>query len=467
MKVSKKLSIYFLSVLFLIVLIVFILNFFDLKNNSSYDKSWPVILIISVFFSTLIVFIQIGSLFFDRDSSINALMTCIGILLFSISSEDSFSYLEKTLIPNSSIFLSSKVFFIVVQLIAYFLIEGFTIRLFIRDFNFTYKKHEVVVTAVLYIISILLLGAFLILEYIKVIIFFYSSIFIIYLYWLIRLLFFSYKIEQKSINAGLILLSNFSIGISFFISTINSLNTSLLFLRGIPSLCAIVSNLITVFIYIDFAYRTTKSAYKNEISEQKIKELQSSLLTMQINPHYIFNSLNTIKNMYSYSQEKGDKGLELLSKNLRQIVNMSENKLISLNKELDNVLNYVEFENLKQNTNYNVIFDIDSSDFLVPPLSIVTLIENSLKYSKINEIEGGFILISTFEEKNYMKVRIYDNGVGFNLMQVASKSSGIKNTKERFKLLLRAKFIVKSKAGEGTEILIEIPKGDNHERISN
>ncbi|MGN1277969.1 MAG: ATP-binding protein [Candidatus Onthovivens sp.] len=130
------------------------------------------------------------------------------------------------------------------------------------------------------------------------------------------------------------------------------------------------------------------------------------------------------------------------------------------------MLNYVNFENLKTNIEYNVIFNIDNTNIKVPPLSIVTLVENAVKHSKIETKNDGYIEISTSIEDGKFVISIADNGVGFDVNSISENSCGIKNTKDRFALLLNGELEIFSKINCGIKILIKIPFGEEYERIS-
>jgi sensor histidine kinase YesM len=90
----------------------------------------------------------------------------------------------------------------------------------------------------------------------------------------------------------------------------------------------------------------------------------------------------------------------------------------------------------------------------VPILSLQVYVENAIRYSKVNEIEGGYIEISSYEEGDKIIVEVNDNGVGFDVNDIKDTSFGIKNSRERFKLLLNAEIEIKSEIGSGTNVRI-------------
>ncbi len=222
--------------------------------------------------------------------------------------------------------------------------------------------------------------------------------------------------------------------------------------------------IITYFlIYTSFLIRTYKQALNGFKLEITNKNLETMMLKDQIKPHFIFNALLVIKTLYHTDIDKADKALDLFSKNLRFNVNTCNTNLIEFNKELDNIYNFIELTNLLSNKPYNVIYNIEYDDFLVPILSIEPFIENSIKYSNINNMDEGYIEISSYLDNDNIIVEISDNGIGFDIKKLKEGSTGLKNASTRFKYLLNADILIDSKLGHGVSIKIIIPKGGNNE----
>lgn len=219
-------------------------------------------------------------------------------------------------------------------------------------------------------------------------------------------------------------------------------------------------------IYILFIIRTYKEASKSLEYELQNQKLKSLILKEQIKPHFIFNSLNIIKNLYHSDLNKGDYALSLLSKHLRFNVNTVKTNLISFDKEIDNIYNFVELENLKVDNKFEVIFNIDYQDFDIPILSLQPFVENSIKYSKVNYKEEGKIEISAYKDNSNIIVEINDNGIGFDPNDIKDESCGIRNAKERLSLLLNANVEINSQINFGTNIKITIPGGQNENNNS-
>ncbi len=230
---------------------------------------------------------------------------------------------------------------------------------------------------------------------------------------------------------------------------------------GLASFSTLLTSFLFLSVYIQFIYRTTRKAYKSERLENTLKDLQSSVLKDQIAPHFLFNSLQAVKTNYRLSQDKGDLAIDLLSKHLRNYVESGNKFTVPFTKELDSVMTFVDLANIRTEHPFNVIYDIDVEDFLVPTLAVESLIENAILYSGVNDKEGGYIEISSFEEDDSIIIRITDNGKGFDVNAIREGAVGIKNAFERFRLLLNAECSIDSVIGMGTTIIVTIPKRGN------
>ena len=132
--------------------------------------------------------------------------------------------------------------------------------------------------------------------------------------------------------------------------------------------------------------------------------------------------------------------------------------MLAFEKELDNIQVFVSLENLRREKPFKVIFDIDCTDFDIPVLSLQPYVENAIKYSKVNEKEDGYIRISSSEADGKVLLEISDNGVGFDLGAIRPSSCGIKNSRERFLLLIGTEPEIRSAPGRGTEVIIRLGK---------
>ncbi len=232
---------------------------------------------------------------------------------------------------------------------------------------------------------------------------------------------------------------------------------------GISLTYIILSFLMFVLVYLMFSIRTDDKAQKSNEYQLQAKSFETRALTNQIKPHFIFNSLETIRELYHQDVSSGDNALNLLASFLRGSINSFDHELIPFETEINNIYSYTEFKNLNKDAPYDVIFNIDYDDFLVPPFSIQPFIENAIKYSEVNLKEGGYIMISSYKNEENIIIEIKDNGKGFDINKISSTSAGIKNACERFRLEFGTNPIIQSVINEGTTILIKINLGKMEE----
>lgn len=207
-------------------------------------------------------------------------------------------------------------------------------------------------------------------------------------------------------------------------------------------------------IYLKFVRLTQKRELANAIYRAEYERIKSRSLQSQIKPHFVFNVLSSIKNLYHIDAESGDRAIDLFSKHLRAQIAAANTDLIPVEKELDNVQIFIELENMRRQKDLNVVFDIEYSDFLIPALSLQPFIENAIKYSKIDEKADGYILISSHLEDDGVMLEIKDNGIGFDVRNIRPSSYGIRNSAERFRLLTGVSPEIVSSVGQGTSIKI-------------
>ena len=218
------------------------------------------------------------------------------------------------------------------------------------------------------------------------------------------------------------------------------------------------SILIIIALYWISSVLKTKRYIKALEKEQKVLEMKAESLTQQIKPHYIFNCLSSIQGAYQEDAHKGEKMLTMFSKHLRDNIESSTSKLVPFDEEIEGIVNYVELENLRREVKIELLLDLEATEFKLPPLSLEPFVENAIKHGKIDEINEGYVCISSFEEAKEYRILVEDNGVGFDADSINVGRIGIKNVTERLDILCHGKVKVSSKIGEGTCVEITIPK---------
>ena len=131
--------------------------------------------------------------------------------------------------------------------------------------------------------------------------------------------------------------------------------------------------------------------------------------------------------------------------------------MIPFEREIETINQYIELENKRFSKPFDLILDLDFANFMVPPLTIEPIVENSVNYSKVNEKDDGFISISSSFKDGNVVIVINDNGIGYDTSKTKSTSIGQKNLIERLHLNLNAEIKIESSLGNGTKTTIVFP----------
>ena len=205
------------------------------------------------------------------------------------------------------------------------------------------------------------------------------------------------------------------------------------------------------------------SKVENLISLLKYSELKA--LQSQINPHFLFNVLNTMTSLIRTNPEKAREVTIDLSNYLRY--NLDNNlKSVELIKELNQIDTYIKIEKARFGEKLNIIYDVDESlyNFQIPSLIIQPLVENSIKHGILKKRDKGFVKIIVKKIDKDIEVAIEDDGVGIeqavidNLDKKIEENIGLKNVHQRLKLLYGEGLNI-TKLEQGTRIKFKILGG--------
>ena len=153
-----------------------------------------------------------------------------------------------------------------------------------------------------------------------------------------------------------------------------------------------------------------------DVIEGQLHDSQMELLMGQIQPHYIFNTLSSIRTLTKIDPNKAYDMIYDFSKYLRANVdNMGKLEGINFAEEVEHIKSYVNIEQIRYGDRLKVAYDIQASDFKVPALSIQPLVENAIKHGVGVKPEGGAIVLRSYRDGNYNVVQVEDDGVGFTL----------------------------------------------------
>jgi tetratricopeptide (TPR) repeat protein len=222
-----------------------------------------------------------------------------------------------------------------------------------------------------------------------------------------------------------------------------------------------------------------KQKNKEEHLKRKNLEIEQQLLRSQMNPHFIFNSLNSIQGFISSNDTyQAEKYLSKFATLVRSIMENSRKSKVTLREDLEILTLYIELESMRFNEKFDIQFnlaeEIDDSMIMIPPLMFQPFVENSIKHG-LTGLSGrkGSIKITFEEEEDILVCSIKDNGIGRKKAEKMKDSGdghislGLKVTSERLKLLgqkfkrLTSIQIIdlynEVKEPAGTQVVIRIP----------
>jgi hypothetical protein len=242
-----------------------------------------------------------------------------------------------------------------------------------------------------------------------------------------------------------VLLAVFSLGVIMYILrlpasvSLGFFNRNVVFdamnIAGQSFYYSILFFLWSVFYFIYNYFERYNKSLKMEAS---IKEIELSNLKSQLNPHFIFNALNSIRALVDENPEKSKMAINQLSNILRNSLVADKRGLTKFGDELKIVKDYLGLETIRFEERLKTEFDVDpeSKGFLVPPLMVQTLVENGVKHGISKLTAGGVIQLKATVENDHLKIIIRNSG-HYHLNGHSKKRSGLglSNTAQRLKLL--------------------------------
>lgn len=229
----------------------------------------------------------------------------------------------------------------------------------------------------------------------------------------------------------------------------------------IHAACALYT---TLGYFIVHRYYWILEQRKREQAENELK-LRRLVIMRQIRPHFIFNCLSSIEVLCEKEPRKAQAAVSDLAQLLRSSMGDLGNENKKPFTEILKILEcYVHLEQMRFGKKIKVEYDIEETDFSLPPLIIQPLVENAIKHGLAGRENGGTVKIATHREGTTVVICIEDDGIGMD-EETEQKSSdidpiphlGLSNVRERLKLLCNGTMDLYSEKGAGTKITIRIP----------
>src|ERR1022692_2115832 len=210
-------------------------------------------------------------------------------------------------------------------------------------------------------------------------------------------------------------------------------------------------------------WNNTRNEKKLEAQQLRLNEARLAALTSQINPHFLFNTLNSVSSLIRTNPDQARSVVYRLSSILRRLLRKTDN-LTPLREELAFIDNYMNIEMVRFGEKLRFVKEIDPEtlDRMVPSMMLQPIIENSIRHGLSSKVEGGMIRVRSSVADGKLQVVVEDDGVGIPEARLATlfeQGIGVSNVNERLKVLFGQDYRmwIDSKPGEGTRTGIEIP----------
>ncbi len=231
----------------------------------------------------------------------------------------------------------------------------------------------------------------------------------------------------------------------------------------LPTIAIYLTTLLAVAIPLKI-WNSTRNEKKLEEQERLLIEARLAALTSQINPHFLFNTLNSVSSLIRTDPTQARIMVLKLSTVLRRLLRKHEN-FSPLRDELSFIEDYLSIEVVRFGDKLRFEQDVaaDTLDMLVPSMLLQPLVENSIKHGLSSKVEGGTIRIRTRRSESKLQLLVEDDGIGIpedRLATLLDQGIGVSNVNERLKVLFGNDYrmYIDSQPGRGTRIEIEVPE---------
>ncbi len=230
-------------------------------------------------------------------------------------------------------------------------------------------------------------------------------------------------------------------------------------------------NLAAGYVTALFAVMLPLKIWNNTRNERKLEEQNRLLiearleaLSKQINPHFLFNTLNSVSSLIRTDPAQARAVVYKLSNIMRRLLRKHDT-FSSLGEELDFINDYLSIEMVRFGDKLRFEKDVDPAtlDRLVPSMLLQPLVENSIRHGLSNKVDGGMIRLRSSLREGRLRLLVEDDGVGIpesRLATLLEEGIGVSNVNERLKVLFGSDYRIRidSQPGGGTRIEIEIPE---------
>lgn len=237
---------------------------------------------------------------------------------------------------------------------------------------------------------------------------------------------------------------------------------------GLCSQCVFIVLFVIVIIMvlkfipsnINVAAKAKELEMEKKVLNAELAESRMSTMMSQIRPHFIYNTLGSIEQLCKLDPQKAGELVHNFAKYLRgNFGELDNHKPILMSQEMEHVHHYVSIENVRF-PDMTFTFEMNCEDFYIPALSVQPIVENAIKHGLMKLARGGVIRVVSYETETEYCILVEDNGVGFDTSVLIDerKHLGLRNIRERLKVMVNGRLEIESAVGVGTKVLLTVPK---------
>jgi two-component system LytT family sensor kinase len=214
-----------------------------------------------------------------------------------------------------------------------------------------------------------------------------------------------------------------------------------------------------IYYFIHYIDKSSKQQLDTLKLEALVKELELKTIKSHINPHFIFNALNSIRALVDENPVRARTAITELSNILRSSMQAEKLETVTFEKELNIVKDYLALEYIRFEDRLQIEYDIDEDtlDQPIPPMMLQTLVENAIKHGISKQLSGGMVKITSDFKDDYHELVIQNTG--YLNGAADSDGFGLASTKNRLLLLFgqKANFDIREVNGNTVEARVSIP----------
>lgn len=224
--------------------------------------------------------------------------------------------------------------------------------------------------------------------------------------------------------------------------------------------------LLKLFQFVRSMIHNFKASSRAIKLEKELEESRIAMMLSQIQPHFIFNVLGTIRGLCREDPDRAWRALGDFSAYLRANMNaLTNTNFIPFAMELSHIEAYLRLEQMRMGQRLNVVYDIQEKGFSIPPLMLQPLVENAVKHGLFYKEEGGTVTIRSVRKGNEILLSVLDDGIGFEAAAREDdfhqrQHNGLENVRFRVEKMLGGKLLVDSNRQQGAEVTVQFTLED-------